>query len=76
MQQVEHRTSRRSFVAEVADALRDQIEAGFYAPGDKLPTEPRAYVARVHILGGQVGSLKALGPCLDRLVPITNGTER
>ncbi|MER9632042.1 GntR family transcriptional regulator [Mesorhizobium sp. M0296] len=40
MQQVEHRTSRRSFVSEVADALRDQIEAGFYAPGDKLPTEP------------------------------------
>lgn len=40
MQQVEHRTSRRSFVSQVADALRGQIEAGFYAPGDKLPTEP------------------------------------
>ncbi|WEX74454.1 FadR family transcriptional regulator [Sinorhizobium numidicum] len=40
MQQVEHRTSRKSFASHVADALRGQIEAGFYAPGDKLPTEP------------------------------------
>lgn len=33
-------TGRRSLSAQVADAIRAQIEAGYYAPGDKLPTEP------------------------------------
>ncbi|ASY65135.1 putative D-glucarate or D-galactorate regulator, GntR family (plasmid) [Sinorhizobium sojae CCBAU 05684] len=40
MQRAERPTSRRSFASQVAEALREQIEAGFYAPGDKLPTEP------------------------------------
>ncbi|PLU04842.1 GntR family transcriptional regulator [Sinorhizobium medicae] len=31
---------RRSLSSQVADAIRAQIEAGYYAPGDKLPTEP------------------------------------
>lgn len=31
---------RPSLSSQVADAIRGQIEAGFYAPGDKLPTEP------------------------------------
>ncbi|MDY6949610.1 FadR/GntR family transcriptional regulator [Pseudorhizobium marinum] len=31
---------RRSLSAGVVDALRAQIEAGYYAPRDKLPTEP------------------------------------
>jgi GntR family transcriptional regulator, transcriptional repressor for pyruvate dehydrogenase complex len=31
---------RRSLSAGVEDALRAQIEAGYYATGDKLPTEP------------------------------------
>ncbi|WP_018012249.1 FadR/GntR family transcriptional regulator [Sinorhizobium medicae] len=31
---------RRSLSSQVADAIRTQIEAGYYAPGDKLPTEP------------------------------------
>ncbi|TPJ49576.1 FadR/GntR family transcriptional regulator [Mesorhizobium sp. B2-6-4] len=31
---------RRSLSSRVSDALRAQIEAGYYAPGDKLPTEP------------------------------------
>ncbi|MGV8935923.1 MAG: FadR/GntR family transcriptional regulator [Allorhizobium sp.] len=35
------RPSRRpSLSSQVADAIRGQIEAGYYAPGDKLPTEP------------------------------------
>lgn len=32
--------SRRSLSAGMADGLRSQIDAGYYAPGDKLPTEP------------------------------------
>lgn len=32
--------ARRSLASQVADVLRGQIEAGFYAPGDKLPSEP------------------------------------
>ncbi|MDQ0996042.1 GntR family transcriptional repressor for pyruvate dehydrogenase complex [Phyllobacterium ifriqiyense] len=31
---------RPSLSFQVADAIRGQIEAGYYAPGDKLPTEP------------------------------------
>ncbi|MHC1551392.1 FadR/GntR family transcriptional regulator [Phyllobacterium sp. K27] len=31
---------RPSLSSQVADAIRGQIEAGYYAPGDKLPTEP------------------------------------
>ncbi|SON58447.1 L-lactate utilization operon repressor (plasmid) [Hartmannibacter diazotrophicus] len=31
---------RRTLTSRVADDLRQQIEAGDYAPGDKLPTEP------------------------------------
>lgn len=34
-------TGRRpSLSSQVADVIRGQIEAGYYAPGDKLPTEP------------------------------------
>ena len=36
-----NKTGRRpSLSSQVADAIRGQIEAGYYAPGDKLPTEP------------------------------------
>lgn len=31
---------RKPLSARVEDALRQQIDAGYYAPGDKLPTEP------------------------------------
>lgn len=31
---------RPSLSIQVAEAIRGQIEAGYYAPGDKLPTEP------------------------------------
>lgn len=31
---------RPSLSSQVADAIKAQIEAGYYAPGDKLPTEP------------------------------------
>lgn len=31
---------RPSLSSQVADTIRGQIEAGYYAPGDKLPTEP------------------------------------
>lgn len=40
MLEVTRSKGRRSLSAQVADALRAQIEAGYYAPGDKLPTEP------------------------------------
>ncbi|KKX27058.1 FadR/GntR family transcriptional regulator [Rhizobium sp. LC145] len=36
----EPKTFRRSLSSQAAEALRSQIEAGYYAPGDKLPTEP------------------------------------
>lgn len=40
MQEVQKRRGRPSLSAGVGDALRSQIDAGYYAPGDKLPTEP------------------------------------
>lgn len=40
MPEMNNSRGRRSLSAQVAEALRAQIEAGYYAPGDKLPTEP------------------------------------
>ena len=40
MSELKRPRGRRSLSAGVEDALRAQIDAGFYAPGDKLPTEP------------------------------------
>ncbi|HLP67293.1 MAG TPA: FadR/GntR family transcriptional regulator [Rhizobium sp.] len=34
------RNGRPSLSSRVAETVREQIEAGYYAPGDKLPTEP------------------------------------
>lgn len=34
------KNGRPSLSVQVADTIRAQIEAGYYAPGDKLPTEP------------------------------------
>ena len=34
------RSGRPSLSSQVAETIREQIEAGYYAPGDKLPTEP------------------------------------
>lgn len=40
MSQTQRQKGRRSLSAGVVDNLRAQIDAGYYAPGDKLPTEP------------------------------------
>ena len=40
MQGSDRQGARRTLSSRVSDALRAQIEAGYYAPGDKLPTEP------------------------------------
>lgn len=40
MSEMQRAPGRRNLSAGVSDALRAQIDAGYYAPGDKLPTEP------------------------------------
>ncbi|KQY26924.1 FadR/GntR family transcriptional regulator [Rhizobium sp. Root482] len=40
MPSVKKAGGRPSLSSQVAEAIRGQIEAGYYAPGDKLPTEP------------------------------------
>lgn len=40
MPEIKRPSGRRSLSVNVINDLRSQIEAGYYAPGDKLPTEP------------------------------------
>jgi DNA-binding FadR family transcriptional regulator len=39
MGEVQRGGGRRSFASGITEAIRAQIEGGYYAPGDKLPTE-------------------------------------